>query len=203
MISKVAVDHLRQPAPLDGDRLMQAPPQRVLDPPQGRPLVCRTGAGRQPPSWPGLRTSGVVAPFVVDGAIDRAAFNADVETGPRAGAAPGDIVVIDNLSSHKSHPVRGRSRRPAPSCCSSRPTVPTSIQSRTCIAGTSERGLLLTPRVGHRGLVLLARWLARRHDAEAATPAVDGPTNRSTPTSGGADQHAYPAAPVRRSGGLP
>src|SRR3954451_16184755 len=76
-------------------------------------------------------------------------------------------------------------------------------RSRTCIAGTSERGLLLTPRVGHRGLVLLARWLARRHDAEAATPAVDGPTNRSTPTSGGADQHAYPAAPVRRSGGLP
>ena len=37
MISKVAVDHLRQPAPLDGDRLMPAPPQRVLDPPQGRP----------------------------------------------------------------------------------------------------------------------------------------------------------------------
>ena len=37
MISKVAVDHLRQPAPLDGDRLMHAPPQRVLDPPQGRP----------------------------------------------------------------------------------------------------------------------------------------------------------------------
>ena len=37
MISKVAVDHLPQPAPLDGDRLMHAPPQRVLDPPQGRP----------------------------------------------------------------------------------------------------------------------------------------------------------------------
>src|SRR4051812_3504961 len=33
MISKVAVDHLRQPAPLDGDRLMHAPPQHVLDPP--------------------------------------------------------------------------------------------------------------------------------------------------------------------------
>src|SRR3954452_8955078 len=82
-------------------------------------------------------------------------------------------------------------------------TRPIATRSRTCIAGTSERGLLLTPRVGHRGLVLLARWLARRHDAEAATPAVDGPTNRSTPTSGGADQHAYPAAPVRRSGGLP
>ena len=37
MIGKVAVDHLRQPAPLDGDRLMHAPPQHVLDPPQGRP----------------------------------------------------------------------------------------------------------------------------------------------------------------------
>src|SRR3954464_13583724 len=37
MVSKVAVDHLRQPAPLDRDRLMHAPPQHVLDPPQGRP----------------------------------------------------------------------------------------------------------------------------------------------------------------------
>ena len=42
MISKVAVDHLRQPAPLDGDRLMHAPPQRVLDPPQGRPHAVGT-----------------------------------------------------------------------------------------------------------------------------------------------------------------
>src|SRR3954453_16326178 len=37
MITKVAADHLPQPAPLDGDRLMHTPPQRVLDPPQGRP----------------------------------------------------------------------------------------------------------------------------------------------------------------------
>src|SRR3954454_23843327 len=37
LIGKVAADHLRQPAPLDGDRLMHAPPQRVLDPPQRRP----------------------------------------------------------------------------------------------------------------------------------------------------------------------
>src|SRR4029078_13735578 len=37
VISKVAVDHLRQPAPLDGNRLMDAPPERVLDPPPGRP----------------------------------------------------------------------------------------------------------------------------------------------------------------------
>src|SRR3982750_1614327 len=42
MIGKVAVDHLRQPAPLDGDRLMHAPPQRVLDPPQGRPHAVGT-----------------------------------------------------------------------------------------------------------------------------------------------------------------
>src|SRR3954470_22545527 len=42
MISKVAAHHLRQPAPLDGDRLMHAPPQRVLDPPQGRPHAVGT-----------------------------------------------------------------------------------------------------------------------------------------------------------------
>src|SRR3954449_1129158 len=35
MMGKVAADHLRQPAPLDGDRLM--PPQHVLDPPERRP----------------------------------------------------------------------------------------------------------------------------------------------------------------------
>src|SRR5215218_10360911 len=87
--------------------------------------------------------------------------------------------------------------------CRSRRGHRSSTPSRTCITGTSERELLLTPRVGHRGLALLARWLARRNDAEAATLAVDGPTDRSTPTSGGADQHAHPAAPVRRSGGLP
>src|SRR5215218_10786213 len=100
-----------------------------------------------------------------------------------------------------------RSARPSrvssPGSSIFRPTVRTSIRLRTCITGTSERELLLTPRVGHRGLALLARWLARRNDAEAATLAVDGPTDRSTPTSGGADQHAHPAAPVRRSGGLP
>src|SRR3954463_8150543 len=42
MISKVAADHLPQPAPLDGDRLMHTPPQRVLDPPQGRPHAVGT-----------------------------------------------------------------------------------------------------------------------------------------------------------------
>ena len=32
----------------------------------------------------------------------------------------------------------------------------------------------MTPRVGHRGLVLLARWLVRRDDAEATPFAMDG-----------------------------
>src|SRR3954467_4749903 len=37
MISKVAADPLRQPAPRGGDGRIQAPPQRVLAPPQRRP----------------------------------------------------------------------------------------------------------------------------------------------------------------------
>lgn len=59
------------------------------------------------------------------------------------------------------------------------------------------------PYLGHRALVLLARWLVRRHEPEAATLALDGPAPRSARTSGRADEHLDPAAPVRGSGGLP
>src|SRR4051794_20681688 len=37
MVGEVAGDHLLQPAPLDGDRLMHAPPQRLPDRPERRP----------------------------------------------------------------------------------------------------------------------------------------------------------------------
>src|SRR4051812_43112841 len=37
MVGEVAGNHLLQPTPLDGDRLMHAPPQRLLDHPERRP----------------------------------------------------------------------------------------------------------------------------------------------------------------------
>jgi transposase len=54
----------------------------------------------------GLRTSGVVAPFVLDGPINRAAFETYVEKVLVPELRPGDVVILDNLSSHKGARVR-------------------------------------------------------------------------------------------------
>ena len=54
----------------------------------------------------GLRTSGLIAPFVLDGPINRAAFETYVEKVLVPELRPGDVVVMDNLSSHKGPRVR-------------------------------------------------------------------------------------------------
>jgi transposase len=54
----------------------------------------------------GLRTTGLVAPLVLDGAINGAAFLAYIEQFLAPTLRPGDIVVLDNLSSHKVSGVR-------------------------------------------------------------------------------------------------
>jgi transposase len=54
----------------------------------------------------GLRTSGLVAPFVLDGPINRAAFETYVAEVLVPELRPGDVVVMDNLSSHKGPQVR-------------------------------------------------------------------------------------------------
>lgn len=54
----------------------------------------------------GLRTSGMVAPFVLDGSINREAFEVYVEKVLVPELKPGDIVIMDNLSSHKGPKVR-------------------------------------------------------------------------------------------------
>lgn len=50
----------------------------------------------------GLRHDGLTAPWVIPGAMDRAAFNLYVETQLAPTLAPGDVVILDNLSVHKS-----------------------------------------------------------------------------------------------------
>lgn len=50
----------------------------------------------------GLRHEGLTAPWVIHGAMNRAAFNIYVETQLAPTLAPGDIVILDNLSVHKS-----------------------------------------------------------------------------------------------------
>ena len=54
----------------------------------------------------GLRRDGIVAPFVLDGPINRDAFEADVAQVLAPELRAGDIVVMDNLSSHKGPRVR-------------------------------------------------------------------------------------------------
>ncbi len=54
----------------------------------------------------GLRRDGIVAPFVLDGPINRDAFEAYIAQVLVPDIRPGDIVVMDNLSSHKGPRVR-------------------------------------------------------------------------------------------------
>ena len=49
----------------------------------------------------GLRASGIIAPFVLDGPMTGEAFRAYVEQVLAPELEPGDAVVMDNLSPHK------------------------------------------------------------------------------------------------------
>jgi transposase len=54
----------------------------------------------------GLTRRGMIAPFVLDGPINRSAFETYVERVLAPELRQGDIVVMDNLSSHKGAKVR-------------------------------------------------------------------------------------------------
>lgn len=50
----------------------------------------------------GLRVEGLIAPAVFDGPIDTASFTAWVEQQLAPALRPGDVVILDNLSCHRS-----------------------------------------------------------------------------------------------------
>jgi transposase len=50
----------------------------------------------------GLRCDELVAPWIVEGAMDGAAFDIYIETQLAPALNPGDIVILDNLNVHKS-----------------------------------------------------------------------------------------------------
>ena len=50
----------------------------------------------------GLRCAALTAPWVLDGPMNRDAFDLYVETQLAPTLGPGDVVVLDNLSAHKS-----------------------------------------------------------------------------------------------------
>ena len=54
----------------------------------------------------GLRRTGMVAPMVLDGPINAQAFHAYVDQVLVPELKPGDVVIMDNLSSHKAPAVR-------------------------------------------------------------------------------------------------
>jgi len=76
--------------------------------PRGRRLVASAPHGhwRTSTFLAGLRTDGLIAPAVFNGAINGAAFRAYVEQVLAPALRVGDVVVLDNLASHKVHGVR-------------------------------------------------------------------------------------------------
>ena len=77
----------------------------------------------------GLRCDAVTAPCVIDGPINGLTFQAYVEQVLVPTLVPGDVVIMDNLGSHKGGPVRAAIEGPAQHCSTCRPTAPTSTQS--------------------------------------------------------------------------
>jgi transposase len=76
--------------------------------PRGQRLVAAVPHGHWKTSTfvAGLRTSGLTAPLVVDGAMNGDIFRAYVEQVLAPTLKPGDVVILDNLSSHKVTGVR-------------------------------------------------------------------------------------------------
>lgn len=75
---------------------------------RGQPLVAKVPHGR----WctmtfiAALRHDRITAPFVIDGPINGEAFLADVVSVLVPTLRPGDVVVMDNLGSHKGKAIR-------------------------------------------------------------------------------------------------
>ena len=75
---------------------------------RGEPLIAKVPHGH----WKtltflaGLRCDSIVAPFVLDGPINGVAFTAWVQQCLVPTLKAGDIVILDNLGSHKGKPAR-------------------------------------------------------------------------------------------------
>ena len=73
-----------------------------------------------------LRLCGLTAPWVLDGPITRAAFNVYVETQLAPTLDRGDVVLLDNLGSHKSETAAECLKAKGAGSCSCQPyTSPT------------------------------------------------------------------------------
>ena len=78
-----------------------------------------------------LRVSEIAAPCVFDGPMDGPSFRAYVEQFVVPILRHGDIVVMDNLPSHKVAGIREAIEATVQSCATCRPTAPTSTPSNS------------------------------------------------------------------------
>lgn len=76
--------------------------------PKGRRLVDAAPHGhwRTTTFVAGLRSTGIIAPLVIDGPMTGETFRAYVEQVLAPALSPGDVVVMDNLAAHKVTGVR-------------------------------------------------------------------------------------------------
>ncbi len=79
---------------------------------RGKPLVAKVPHGHWKTSTflAALRQDAITAPFVLDGPINGEAFLAYVEQILVPTLKPGDVVVMDNLGSHKNRAIRNAIR---------------------------------------------------------------------------------------------
>ena len=77
----------------------------------------------------GLRNTSMVAPMVLDGPINGSLFQDCVEQVLVPELRPGDVVVMDNLGSHKGAGVRVAIEAAEQACSTFHPTALTSTQS--------------------------------------------------------------------------
>jgi len=113
-------------------------------PPSDRSAVCPSGGSLRDGHWKstvdrrwrstigGLTTRGLVAPYVLDGALDGAVFLAWVEQMLAPELRPGDLVVMDNLGAHLSAaPTSLRGIRPEAGWSPAAAT-PSKARARSC-----------------------------------------------------------------------
>jgi hypothetical protein len=99
--------------------------------PRGERLVAKAPHGR----WrtltflAALRNDRIEAPCVIDGPINGESFLAYIEQVLVPALKPGDIVIIDNLGSHKRKAVMRAIRAAGAKLFFQRPIAPTSIRS--------------------------------------------------------------------------
>jgi hypothetical protein len=119
-----------------------------------------------------LRLSGLTAPMRLDGPINSVWFQAYVDEVLAPTLTPGDVVIMDNLSSISAPACAPPSRPQAQRCFTFRPTAPTSTPSRTP-SQSSKRFCARLPSEPWRDygpLSLVSSPNSRRSNAQTCSP---------------------------------